>query len=388
MKTDSSNNTCWKGRQAIRIENGTVELVTLLGGGHIAVFRYLDYARGQNVLWEAPWVTREPNESWSSGDELLYGNSTEGRFLSGYSGHALCLDYFGPPTQSDADAGLSLHGEAAITAWQSDRAEDGWNFTAILPRSKLTVRRGVRIRPGESVVSIQETVSNPRPFPHLCDWVQHVTFGPPFFREGESFVTASGKQLTLYLPNENSMPLLQGNDKLFWPFAYLGNDIIDLRQPFSVKSREILAGVQLDEERDVQFLIACNLKLGLGVAYCFRRDDFPWLTVWEENCGRGEPPWNGRTIARGMEFGTNPFPVGKQARIPSQLDSLIGCAIPALGARTARYQMCLFTFTPGTTRVPDNVSVGNGELIFYAETGEIAFRLPSVDSPSFLLSGS
>ncbi|MDO9542584.1 MAG: hypothetical protein Q7J98_09710, partial [Kiritimatiellia bacterium] len=55
---------------------------------------------------------------------------------------------------------------------------------------------------------------------------------------------------------------------------------------------------------------AVNPRLGLLVAYVWRRADYPWLGVWEENYSRKPPPWNGKTLARGMEFANTPFPFG------------------------------------------------------------------------------
>ena len=58
--------------------------------------------------------------------------------------------------------------------------------------------------------------------------------------------------------------------------------------------------------------VAANWRMRLAVGYCFRRQDFPWMTIWEENRSRQSTPWNGRTQARGMEFGTTPFPLGSE----------------------------------------------------------------------------
>jgi hypothetical protein len=49
--------------------------------------------------------------------------------------------------------------------------------------------------------------------------------------------------------------------------------------------------------------------------YRWRRADFPWLGIWEENCSRQSPPWNGNTITRGMEFGASPQPESRRAMI-------------------------------------------------------------------------
>src|SRR5256886_16291338 len=42
--------------------------------------------------------------------------------------------------------------------------------------------------------------------------------------------------------------------------------------------------------------------------YVWKRADFPWLGIWEENCSRQASPWDGKTVTRGMEFGASPFP--------------------------------------------------------------------------------
>jgi hypothetical protein len=51
------------------------------------------------------------------------------------------------------------------------------------------------------------------------------------------------------------------------------------------------------------------------VGYVWNRADFPWMGIWEENCSRTHAPWNGCTIARGMEFGVSPFPETRRAMI-------------------------------------------------------------------------
>ncbi len=44
-------------------------------------------------------------------------------------------------------------------------------------------------------------------------------------------------------------------------------------------------------------------------------DDFPWMGIWEENHSRTQPPWNGETFTRGMEFGVSPLPESRRAMI-------------------------------------------------------------------------
>lgn len=51
-----------------------------------------------------------------------------------------------------------------------------------------------------------------------------------------------------------------------------------------------------------------DVRHQLLIGYCFRREDFPWVAVWEENRAISAVPWQHRTEARGLEFGTTPTP--------------------------------------------------------------------------------
>jgi hypothetical protein len=57
---------------------------------------------------------------------------------------------------------------------------------------------------------------------------------------------------------------------------------------------------------------AVNRDLHLLVARCFRRADFPGVARWEENRAIEVVAWWARTVALGLEFGTNPIPVSRR----------------------------------------------------------------------------
>jgi hypothetical protein len=235
-----------------------------------------------------------------------------------------------------------------------------------LPISRLRSRRDIRMRQGESVVYVRETVSNEKSTDHLCDWVQHVTFGPPFFSESESITIVPGTRGVTGPLDREAESLLAPDCEFAWPYGTQrdGPAKVDLRKPFSRTGYGILAGVKLNPDKDVSFLLGINLRYGLGVGYCFRRSEFPWLTIWEENCARRAAPWNGRTRARGMEFGTRALPLGRQSSDSALFETPQGCIIPARGDRTAEYLMFLFTLTPGT-ETPNDVLIGDNEIALY-----------------------
>ena len=86
-------------------------MTVLEGGGHIA--SVLDKASGVSPLWIPPWPSIEPS-AYGPGIMRRYGSSVEGRLLAGIMGHNLCLDIFGGPSEEEAAAGLTPHGEASV----------------------------------------------------------------------------------------------------------------------------------------------------------------------------------------------------------------------------------------------------------------------------------
>ena len=95
-----------------------------------------------------------------------------------------------------------------------------------------------------------------------------------------------------------------------WPNApLLEGGKVDLTRPFLRQGLGFVVAVLLDKKKSVGFVAAVNRKLGLLIAYCFKRSDFPWVAIWEENMGIAAPPWKQRTRARGLEFSTTPLPV-------------------------------------------------------------------------------
>jgi hypothetical protein len=389
----ASESIQWNRRDATRLTNGIVELISLKGGGHLASFRFLaqDGRASENVFWEAPWVTRDPDQSWSEDLSRMYGSEEIGRFLAGYTGHALCVDYFGSPSPESESSGLTLHGEAAIRQWRTVESANskkiGCRWSVRLPVKQLTFEREIYLEEGQSVAYVQETVSNERDTEHRCDWVQHATFGPPFLREGESTLAASAL-LGITWPSSYENGSLLAPDRQFkWPFAPREGayGVADLRQPFSVNGQGFIAGMQLDTGREHEFVVAVNWTSRLGVGYCFRRCDFAWMTVWEENHTRQNAPWNGTVAARGMEFGTTPLPLGEEANKDCRLifDSPTGCVLPAHGTKTAKYLIFLFSLPPRVRAIQDVVVIGDF-IVLYDDHGELALSIPADGAEAFM----
>ena len=47
-----------------------------------------------------------------------YGAGVEGKLLAGIMGHNLCLDLFGGPSDEEFAAGITVHGEGSVAAYE------------------------------------------------------------------------------------------------------------------------------------------------------------------------------------------------------------------------------------------------------------------------------
>ena len=389
-----SSSIDWKGRAATRLSNGIIELTVLTGGGHLAEFRFLSQTgiQSPNVFWEAPWISVDPTDNRLPELARVYGSVEIGRFLAGFTGHALCLDRFGEPSTEQAAAGLTLHGEAGVRNWNvmqpanTSEAVCQWNVR--LPVAQLRLDRQILLGNRESVVYVKESVYNERNNDHLCHWVQHATFGPPFLNPAECTVGASAWRGMTSPFGYEDCSLLKKSREFVWPYAPHEESeeaAVDLRYPFSTKRRGFLAGVQMDPSRQVQYILAVNWKLRLGVGYCFRQQDFPWMAIWEENCTHSSSPWNASTQARGMEFGTTPMPPGPSETFPGceLFDTPVWCTIPASGTRKMQYVIFLVKIPIGMHTI-ENVEAKGDAIEFYGDHGDASLSIPAHGCEAFL----
>jgi len=208
LKTNCHN------RPAFCLNNGVIKLTTLTGGGHIADFRLLGQTvASMNSLWEAPWPTMDPGRFRSS-HVRKYGATSMGKFLAAFTGHAVCLDYFGEPSEEEAVRGLALHGEAANSRWKllgrkQNNAEARLLLGVRLPAAGLRLRRDLSLRRNESVVYVEERLTNERTQDHFFHWIQHVHPWPTVAAPGRErccFARISGPDLAARLRRTKSHP--------------------------------------------------------------------------------------------------------------------------------------------------------------------------------------
>ena len=352
----------WKGRRAFRLSNGTVEITSLLGGGHIADFRMCDSPH--NLLFESPWETIEPQSFSPAIHGKRYGDGPVGRLLSGYTGHALVLGYFGMPTDEEAARGLPLHGEAVaaewkiVDSWADDRGASA-TLEVMLPVYRLLFRRKLFLNVGASVIQIEESVVNRGGTNLDFQWVEHVAFGEPLFAASESHLYVSATRGRTWPHGYEGLELLQAGADFEWPFAPgIEGKQIDLSEPFTEDGTGFVASLLCEPSRATGFIALHNRKLGLAAGYVFDSSQFPWIALWEENRARTYSPWDGITRARGVEFGTSPMPAGlKEAREMKTLFDVPVYRTLAAGTRlSTTYHLFATELSPNWPSITDIAS--------------------------------
>jgi hypothetical protein len=252
-------------------------------------------------------------------------------------------------------------------------------LSARLPVARLEVEREISIRSGERVVYFRETVTNLAKADHFFHWTQHVTLGPPFLVPDEVTVSLPGTQgMTFPHGYDEGKELLRAGEEFLWPDAPRNSGgTLDLSGPLSREGFGMVAGVLLDPQAEMGFIAAVNRSLNLLILYCFRRLDFPWVTVWEENKAITAPPWRNRTVALGLEFGTTPLPVPRREHFTAG-GPLFGvpttACVAARGRKTVRYA-ALLTRTPLGFASVRSVEVEGGAIIIRGNRKEETIRV-------------
>ncbi len=291
-------------RRAARVENGALRVTVLHEGGHIA--EIYDKQSGINPLWTPRWPSIEPS-AYSRAAHPEFGAGADAKLLAGIMGHNVCLDIFGGPSGEEAAAGLWAHGDAAVGPYEIQTAHGALILQAQFPCSLLRFER--RIQLDDRTLRIRERVENLAAFDRPIGWTQHVTLGEPFLQRGATAFRVSAGRSRVFEDRFGAHDYLQPGADFTWPLApEAAGGSIDLRTFTERPASSAYTAHLMDGTREHAFFVAHSPAHRLAFGYVWARADFPWLGIWEENTSRTHSPWNGREMARGMEFGVSPFP--------------------------------------------------------------------------------
>jgi hypothetical protein len=301
----------YRGRRAAVVENDALRVTALEEGGHIA--EIFDKRSGVNPLWTPPWASIEPS-TYSPVRHPEYGDGSDARLLAGIMGHNLCVDIFGGPSDAEAAAGLTPHGDASVVRYELGVRGATMTMAAMLPHAALRVEREVVLV--DRTVKIREIIENLTACDRPIGWTQHVTLGPPFLEKGQTEFRASATRSKVFeRPFGVADDLVMG--ALFdWPLApRVDGGVADLRRFTDARASSAYTAHLMNRLNEHAFFVAFSPTLHLAFGYVWRREDFPWLGIWRENLSRTHTPWNGGTLACGMEFGASPMPESRREMI-------------------------------------------------------------------------
>jgi hypothetical protein len=254
-------------------------------------------------------------------------------------GHNLCLDIFGGPSEAEAAAGITVHGEGSVLPYDIQTVGDGLFCTVLLQAPMLLFQRHLQLE-GASL-RIAETVTNLTACDRAVAWTQHVTLGPPFIENGKTqFRAPATKSKTFESDFTSGKGYMAIGAEFQWPnVPHKNGGTVDMRV---FPAYEVSGGYTahlMDPAKGEGYFMAWSPSSRLLFGYRWQREDFPWLGIWEENHSRTNPPWNGKTVTRGMEFGVSPFP--ETRRQMTERGSLFGEHgyrwIPARTSMTVEY---------------------------------------------------
>ena len=311
-------NTTFRGRQAVSLRNDKIECVVLTGGGHIASLALCK--AGTNVLWEPRWPTVDPSVRHVV-DPAIYGTGAEAKLLSSIAGWNLCVDVMGAQSAGEVRSGLAFHGEAGMVTWIVEKAEQVDDDTTLtmsaeLPHTRLRMVREFTLKQGSYRLDVVEHMINLVGFERALGRAQHLTFGENFLKGGVTWTCNVDKGLTMSNDDLSKPEAFASLTEFDYPNLPLGaGGYADwTRFPRATGAGNICTlRVRPDETHGL--CMGLNASLGLVVAARWERRAFPWVVTWEENCGRTALPWNGETVARGIEFSSYALPTSRRDNV-------------------------------------------------------------------------
>ena len=296
--------TSYRGRRAASIENDALRVTVLEEGGHLA--EITDKATGVNPLWTPEWPSIEPS-TYDATLHALYGGGSDATLLAGLMGHNVCLDIFGGPSADEARAGLPAHGEISTAHFNIDPGSSTLAQRARLPEALLRFERRIDLH--DRRVRVRERVENLARTDRPIAWTEHVTIGPPFLEKGRTALRVSAGRSKVFEGPFGPADYLTSGAEFDWPHAPRAQGgTRDLRVYNDAPASSAYTAQQMDPAREHGHFVAFSPASRLAFGYVWRRADFPWMGMWEENHARRNPPWNGRTLTSGLEFGVSPFP--------------------------------------------------------------------------------
>jgi len=283
-------------------------------------------------------------------------------------GHFVCVDGFGPVSNEEQAAGLPGHGEAHRVPWDvvSSRKENGTRtveFSAALPLVHENFRRTLRVVDGENVIYFDSELESLLGFDRPVNWGEHATISGSFLEQGKTVTDMSAtRAMTRSYESEAVDPPDHHNLADFkefkWPMAPTTNGtLVDMRISPTIAPVMDQTTSLMNPSRRLAFVTALHPDRRALLGYVFRREEYPWIQIWDSY------PGGARRSYRGMEFAVQPFDLPRRDVIQtnSMFDTPTYRWLPANSKITSSFLM-FYTRTPEGFSQVDDVVLDNGQL--------------------------
>jgi hypothetical protein len=286
-------------------------------------------------------------------------------------GHFVCVDGFGPVSKEEEAAGLPGHGEAHRVPWEiaSSAKQNGEltvQFTAALPLVQESFRRTLRMIDGESVVYIDSELESLLAFDRPINWGEHATISGAFLEQGKTTTDMSAtRAMTRSYVSEAVDPPDNHNladfKEFTWPMApTVSGAMVDMRVAPVVSPVMDQTTSLMDPSRRLAYVAALQPDRQALLGYVFKREEYPWIQIWDSY------PGGGRRAYRGMEFAVQPFDLPRRDVIQtnSMFETPTYRWLPAKSKITSSFIM-FYTRTPEGFSHVDDVVLENGTITIY-----------------------
>ena len=206
---------------------------------------------------------------------------------------------------------MTPHGEGSVATYEISESGRSLCMRADFPLARIDFER--RLELVGRAVQVEERVESRCDVDRPIGWTQHVTLGPPFLEKGVTEFRASATRSRTHEGPFGVADYLAPAASFDWPAApRVDGGVADMRRFTDTAASSAYTAHVIPADADTAFFVAFSPRAALAFGYMWHPADFPWLGIWEENCSRTAAPWNGRTVARGMEFGVSPFPESRR----------------------------------------------------------------------------
>ncbi len=267
-------------RKTVILKGDAATLVFDLAGGSITDF-HLNGRPVNPLTWNIP----------PKGDANPYS-----------SGHFVCFDRLGNPSEAERKNGIPFHGEASQVYWEVLNGPDSTDTSVTatvkctLPIGGMTLTRHLKLSRNSTVLAVTDTVKNINPLGRFYNLVQHPSLAAPFLDTTIRVDTNAWKGFAAGNPMPNPEEPV-----IYWPHFVYEDNLINLNFP-AASSRPGVVSFRFHDDCKNGWITASNEKAGIMIGYIWETTRYPWVRVWRQVV-------DNIPKSLGIEFGTTPLPL-------------------------------------------------------------------------------